>query len=85
MLEAELGIGSFWPSKMGHEHHGSTLLQNMLNGWQCCPNARVVCHFARFIQRHIEIYADQRSLAFKVKIGQVHELELNSCARPTFS
>ena len=84
VLQAEFLIAAFGAAEVGHEYGRTALLQDVLDGGKCCADARVIGYFSGFVQRDVEVHADQGALALEVEVGEVHA-SANNWASPTFS
>ena len=60
-----LGWTFFWTTQMAHQNHRSTIAQDLLDGWQCRPHARIVGDIIISVQRHVKINANQNFFAGK--------------------
>ena len=55
------------PSKVRHEDHASTCIQDALNGRSGAKDARIITHFEGIIQWNIEINTDQGTFTGKIE------------------
>ena len=69
LFERIFGIGILLrTSHVRHEDHRSALGEHLLDGGHGGADARVVGHFALFVQGHVEVHADDRAFAFEIVV-----------------
>ena len=66
MLEAEFGVYLLGTAKVGHDDEGTAFCENLLEGGHGPADTGVVGNLKIFIERNVEIYADDCTLSGKI-------------------
>ena len=75
VAQGELGIHFLGPSEVAHDDHGASLFEDLLESGHCADDAGVVGDFEVFVERNVEVYADDGLLSGKiVSVDVLHNI-----------